>query len=369
MNANLERLLHKLHVKLVAPSCRVLAGFWSWWSGELLAAAPESFRNFIAEHNQRIVVTVEETDFVLTKCGPSTQQDIGRIPVTTSGNEDLQFPDRIREIILCLPPDKVLTSSMTFPLATEENMYAVLGFEMDRQTPFSVDQVYYDYRVTERSSANRTITLDLVVTPRKLLQQLLDALSRVGIHPDVVTTQGQESTTLLPVNLLPKPGRPTRRVIVHRLNTTLAAICALLLLTALALPLIKKQQQIRQIEPQLTAALAAAGDGIELRQQVEKLTTGSEFLVQKKRSTVSVLQIIAEISRILPDSTWLSKLDIHATEIQIQGQSSAAATLIQLLESSSLLRNARFRSPVVQVPRTSMERFHISVELETEDAS
>ena len=66
----------------------------------------------------------------------------------------------------------------------------------------------------------------------------------------------------------------------------------------------------------------------------------------------------------MPDDTWLTRIDIRGNEIQIQGESSTAATLIGLLDGSELFKNPQFRSPVTQVPRTERERFHLSTELD-----
>ena len=76
-----------------------------------------------------------------------------------------------------------------------------------------------------------------------------------------------------------------------------------------------------------------------------------------------------EITRVLPDSTWASRLDIDIGEIQLQGQSSSSAALIQLLEASPLLQNVRFRSPVTGIGNTDQDRFHLSADLVQEQSS
>ena len=73
--------------------------------------------------------------------------------------------------------------------------------------------------------------------------------------------------------------------------------------------------------------------------------------------------IIRELTDVLPDNTWLNRLDIDGTQFQIQGQSETAALLIQLIESSPLLYNVRFSSSVVKVPRSITEQFHISADV------
>jgi general secretion pathway protein L len=85
--------------------------------------------------------------------------------------------------------------------------------------------------------------------------------------------------------------------------------------------------------------------------------------VEKKQATPLVLEIVNEVTRILPDDTWINQLDIKEQEVQIQGQSTSAAALIPSIESSEILQNARFRSPVTKMPGSSTERFHISADV------
>ena len=75
------------------------------------------------------------------------------------------------------------------------------------------------------------------------------------------------------------------------------------------------------------------------------------------------VQLVDEVSRILPDHTWVSRLDISATELQIQGQSEASSSLIAIVEASPYFENASFSSPVVQVQGTDADRFHLSADV------
>ena len=90
------------------------------------------------------------------------------------------------------------------------------------------------------------------------------------------------------------------------------------------------------------------------------MAEASQFLIEKKASDILVVEVVDQVSRILPDHTWIARLDLTGTELQIQGQSAAASSLIGLIESSAWFENARFRSPVVQITGTDYARFHLS---------
>jgi general secretion pathway protein L len=89
------------------------------------------------------------------------------------------------------------------------------------------------------------------------------------------------------------------------------------------------------------------------------MAEASQFLVEKKASDVMIVEVIDEISRILPDHTWITRLDLSGSELKIQGQSSASSSLIGIFEASPWFQNARFGSPVVQIAGTEDDRVYI----------
>ncbi len=367
MSSALTKSLSRYRVRLFDPLLRPILKFWSWWIGELVAALPADIREAIASANRRIIVVLQDDEWLFSENKNSGQEEIARLPadaVELPGDLSAQ----INELVFALPADKVLQRTLTLPLAAEENLREVLGFEMDRQTPFAAQQVYYDFRVTGRQTATNTITLDLIVSPRKVVDEFLEKMTQLGLAPDTITTQDQNSE-LVPVNLLSTAMRPSRPFTAPRLNTVLASMCVLLFIVALLLPPLLNKNKVAQLEQEILIAESTGQSGLELRRDVERITRTSEFLTQKKLSSVMVLRILDEATRILPDNTWLVRFDVTGLEIQLQGQSTSASDLIQLLESSPLFKEAQFRSSVVQVPRTDREQFHISMQLESADAT
>ena len=271
-------------------------------------------------------------------------------------------------MVLCLPADKVLVKSITLPLVAEENLREVLGFEMDRQTPFSLEQVYYDHILSARNSKTGTLSLELVVTPRRYLDELLTKLGDIGFQLHQVSIC-RDSGQAEAINLLPEQARQHRPDSARYLNLALGVVVLVLLLGAVALPLINKLHVINTLEARAELVTAKAEVIQRLREEVEQLGAGTRFLVEKKQATPLTLEIIDELTRLLPDDTWINRLDIKGQEVEIQGQSASAASLIPLIESSDRLRNPRFRSPVTQLPGSDNERFHLSAELATESGS
>lgn len=344
---------------------RRLREFWSWWSGELLGMLPGRLRELVGSGRQYLFLEIRGSDLAVCRGGwaeaDGKEQRIypmtGGIPPTLSSG--------VSQVVLVLPGGKVLAKTINLPLAAEENLREVLAFEMDRLTPFTADQVYYDHTVPARDTKKHTLTVDLVVAPRQALDEPFAALTGIGLHPDIVTALGGDARPL-PVNLLHAHARRRRPLSARRLNLLLGGLVLVLLATAVVLPLLYKSHMISVLEPLLNTASARAAAAQRLDEEIDHLLAKSRFLVEKKRTTPMLLHTLNELTRTLPDDTWLERLEVNGSDIQLIGVSESAAALIPLLESSPYFRNVRFRSPVTRAPLDNEERFHISTEIEQE---
>lgn len=374
-NTTMNMTSLKKQFKFSTPLLRALSEFWSWWTAELGGILPKSVRAAILPSVQRLYLAVNDQELFARHGTRDSTHEIGRYPLSAPALSPAQtreldeLADRSREVVLCVPPRKILVKTLTLPLAAEENLRQVLAFEMDRQTPFTVDQVYFDYTLTAREPKNNSLTLDLIVTPRTFLDQVLSKLESIGFQPHQATICTGPAGQPQAFNLLPTERRQRRPDTSRYLNLALGALAVMLLLAVVALPLMHKIQVINTLEAKTELITEKAEIARRLREKVTQLQTDSRFLVDKKQRTPLALELINELTVIIPDNTWLERLDIKGREVQIQGQSESAAALIPLIESSDKLSNPRFRSPVTRLPRTSTERFHLSAEVQQEPDS
>jgi general secretion pathway protein L len=359
MNVSVQRSLQPLRIRYADPLIGRLRSFWRWWSGELFLLLPENLQKVIAQRQQKLYVEVENDNLLLSLGNHAAQREVLRLALDAADAEDADIPREVQQTILLLPDDKVLAKRIALPAAAEENLREVLGFEMDLHTPFEASEVYYDYTVVGRDSARQQVTVDLVYAPRDVVDALVDSTASLGMKTDILTCRRRDNANLQPVNLLPQELRRTRRIDVRSVNLALTALLAVLLVAAITIPIVQKNRAIEAVETQLQAAAAEARDGAELRRNLEKMAEASQFLVGKKASDVMIVEVIDEISRILPDNTWIARLDLSGTELQIQGQSSASSSLIKIIESSPWFEDVRFASPVVQIAGTDNDRVHI----------
>src|SRR5690606_19022067 len=91
------------------------------------------------------------------------------------GDEQAELPR-----VLLLPPAYVLRRVLTLPAAALDNLRTVLGFELDRQTPFKPEQVVFDSRVLPHEAGAKLVPVELALVPRERLQQALAGLGPVA---------------------------------------------------------------------------------------------------------------------------------------------------------------------------------------------
>jgi general secretion pathway protein L len=349
---------------------RDLQGFFDWWQTELLTLVPERLRQATRFERERWILALER-DQIHASC-PGRIDDPFTTRAQVNLEEDVEARSKIvselknrdperSEIIVRLPPTQVLSKVFTLPLMVEENLRQVIGFEMDQQTPFKADQVYYDFEVLKKNPTTQQLTVRLTAAPRRYLDGLLERLNTLGIPLDTIDV----AEASFAINLLPPERRRPRKPTLQRLNLVLGLLALLLLTAILAIPLMRKAEREERLQAEITAVQKEAASVSALRKQLDELTQQAGFLVEAKMNAPVVIQVLDALTHLMPDGTWLYQFELNGKEVLMQGESPASSTLIGLLETSPLFRNVTYRSPVTQNRVTGAERFNLSAEVVT----
>ena len=263
------------------------------------------------------------------------------------------------DAVLYLSQEHVLCKKLNLPLAAEENLRQVIAFEMDRHTPFHAGQVYFDYRFVHRGEQ---LEISLAVAPRNAIDETLRQLAIWGAQAVAVLVEGDATNdapwSLLPDGLLQK----SKGARLPRLNTALTAGAVMLLCVALALPIWQKRETVLALRPQLDNARKQAEAAEDLRRQLEAMMANYNYLLNKKRESPPVVAVLEDVTRILPDDTWVQQFDLKGNEVIIQGETATSSTLVGLFEQAKTLHNASFRAPLTKGLGVNSERFQLAVE-------
>ncbi|MFO1129578.1 MAG: PilN domain-containing protein [Rhodospirillales bacterium] len=351
----------------------VLLSFLRWWLGELRACLPSRLRRFLTASRNRLVFDVSDSVVVVSEVNGGGEREIGHIvrdqrqaadPADRVRGLLAHLDARRRDIVVRLPPSMALRRKIELPSAAEENLREVVSFDMERQTPFSADQVYFDARLVRRLPEKQRIVADLVLVPKTLADPAISLLASWSVVPHYIELPGTADRSPQVVALAAQLGAVPAAKGVHRLSWGLAGLAALLVVAIAAVPLLRQHRQLASLDAQVEQAKKEADAARKTQDQIDNLAALDRFLVERKEARPARIAVLDEISRILPDDTWLFRLRLAGDEVQTFGYSAGASNLIGPLEESPLFRNPQFLAPLMRDQRVDAERFHIAFQLE-----
>lgn len=342
--------------------------FFAWWGGELQGLLPAGWRNRFGGGLAWYLLQLEGDEWTVRKAGsshvlarwnsqldPASQQVALTDALRGVDAEDLRMA-------LCLDPTHVLRPRLNLPLAARDNLTQIGAFEMDRQTPFRVEQVRYDVREVRAPAPPGRFAAELVVVPRQTLDPVLAKLAASGLQVDAVDVSF--GADRLGANLLPAELALRRKHPRQRLNLALAVAAIVLLLLSLLQFLHNRASALDQMRSEVEAMRADAQQVSGLRQQLQDNAGAAGFLAERKKRTVSALGVLQDISQRLPTTAWLERLSIdNSGQVGFQGQSPQAARLVDALKGSPVITDANFQGTIQVDPSTGKERFYMVAQL------
>lgn len=341
-----------------------LREFWQWWSGELLALVPAGLRQLLGSGGEYLVLSRDGQGVALWHRRADGETRLASLPLDDTGETArlrfLQEHPKLDDlaIVLKLENHQGLRKQIKLPMAAAENLQQVIAFEMDRMTPFKSDQVYFSALVASRLKATRQIVVDLVLTPKTKLDSILEDLTAAGWRPERVYLDGE--TRIGSYDLLPEKFRPPHRRLPGILNGILAGLIVTLLTLVAIVPLWSANNEVKRLQDQVKKTARIAQEVESMREQAEKLQHQARFLQDRKHVEPVLLDMLEELTRVIPDGTWLNGLQYANRRLIVQGQSPSASSLLQRIETSAFFRNVSFVSPVTKDTSNGLERFQIA---------
>ena len=343
--------------------------FFGWWVEELKQALPEPWQEKLQHAMRRLTLEVRNGSLVLAVDENRQLTELGELPASPDKGlqkqqvEDLVDHNDMSEAPrnLLIDAGRFLVKEISLPMAAEPNLRQVLTFEMDRQTPFKASGVYFDWKILERGGAGGQLTLMLYVIPRAEVDNNVEALGDLGKQLSGIDIREEDKT--LGVNLLPQEQR--HRVVNRkaRTNFVLAGAVVLLLAVTMTFSLYLRKHQVTELENAIADVRGEANQVARIRSQIEGASEAAGFLATRRAESPLAVELLADVTRILPDDTYLDRLVINKSSVQMQGKSQNAQRLIELVNESAYLEAASFRGSTRLDARTGLEIFEINAQI------
>lgn len=342
--------------------------FLTWWLTQLSDCVPAQLRRHMQREWCRIVLDLDTDGYRVQAICHGEQDDFGHITATQVDSErgdqlrrflaaQAQRPERIT---LRIAPGRYLARTVELPLVAEENLNEALGFQINRLTPFTPDQVLYFCGVSQRMRASKTLTAWLAIIPAAPIEAGMEMLGASLLTPLRTPSQLPPADTPLELEFATNTGRARHLLGIPR---TALVLLTLLFGGVAGLHVFNRQITLEHVDRALSEERLRATEASQLLERIELLRTRAEWLRKARARQPLSVELLDELTQRLDDTTWLQRLDLRAGKLTMQGASQNASALLGVLEQSPLLRNARFESSVTRERDGESERFSISVDV------
>jgi general secretion pathway protein L len=345
-----------------------VAAAWRWWIGELAACVPSALRHRLAGSRGRLLLVVDAAGDNLIEETGDGRRPLGRIDADApSGRQIVTRLPRVRQgerrpIAIRLDARHALRTTASLPLAAERNLAQVIGFEFERLVPFKQSEVYFAYRVTARDKAAQSIAIALTVVPHAELAKIVAALPGLGFQAAEIQVAGPagETPTIIP---FASENRIARSRSGRWINLALGAAAVLLAIACIAIPLWRDQSTIDSLDAQIANARHQAEASAALQKQIDAESRDQRFLIDRKQASPTVTELLATLTRLLPDDTYLTELEVKGDEVKMVGLTGSATALLAAIAKSPSFRDASFESSITHDTKTNRERFDIGAHI------
>lgn len=347
---------------------RGIRGFLGWWGAGLASWLPPRWRHLLAASTDRLLLQVEGDGICLRRQMAGELQDLATLPVLAPrGLQD----DPLATVLignaadlprwLLLPAASGLRRTLQLPGAARERLREVLGFEIERQTPFAASDVLYDGRVLHVRDDGQLL-VELVVVPRKRFDDANAALAGLSswlAGVDLADADGRP----LGINLLALPQRKVRANPWRWWNMVFASLFLIGLTLGLGQVLANRNEAARQLQADVDMRSAQARTVARQRQRLVDAVDGGIYLQEQRNARPTVVEVMDELARRLPDGTYLEKTAIEGGQLTLIGLSNQAAALVGKLEGARPWNAPALSGALQPDPRTRNDRFTLVAQL------
>ena len=362
-----------------------LNGFFAWWARELRAAMPAAVRASLARRRARPVLAFDATVATLWRPVPANgdlrMAEAVRIAldgdpqsVAASGRAALaplfDASGAAPRVLVVVPPRAALRKTLALPAALEDHLHQSLAYDLDRHTPFKADELYFDAVIVDRDAARNMLRVDLAAARRSIVDTVVRQAESFGVRVIGVVVDPPASVASSRLNLLPED----RRIADAGWARWQVIVPALLLaagaLAALYVPIWQAREGAIELHRLADQARVHATASDALRSELERRVGEYNFALERKYAFPGAVQVLDDVTHILPDDTWLTQFELHAVrgkdgqrELALRGESANAGRLVSLLEDSQFLTQAAPRSPTTKIQPGPGEIFDVGAQL------
>lgn len=330
-----------------------------WWFTELGDLIPARVKTLFAGDGERLWLRFRDNTIHVERADGLERW---QFPPGSAG----ELPASLQKVvadgagaILFVPSEIILRRNVELPTAAASEIRSAISFLIDRLTPFRAEQTYYSTCLRKRDRVRKLLSVDLIVVPRERLDRLVAAAAAWRVPVSTVRIDGEPDADL---HFMRKQSRTMRsnRLSRHAGRSVLAAGMALLVVGPLAVAY-RVHQRAAALKAELAVAEVGGRRAAALRSEVETRVVEHAFLPTRQRS-LRPIETLDELSRALPDDSWLFSMELRPGQVVLAGLSSNVPALVERL-SKPPFSGPELIAPVVNGISGGKARFELRLQV------
>lgn len=340
-----------------------------WWGGELASLWPTG-TSASAAHNQADATIAVGADGALRLVEAARRgRDVAAASGLDGENITFDYLSRLQrsrpdaKIRLRLPFSACFERRVDIPAAARSQAASILALDLERSTPFKASDVYISHTLVPAPGRKGWLTGTQFVAKRKLADKAIAEIQSLGLKVESMDCWAADGKTPLPLNFLEKTNENAVPRRSHRTHIGLAALACTLAISGIWLVMSRREAALANLEQQVQAARHSAEGTQQQRAVSDAVVKAHAAVLALKHARPSSVEIVNELTRLLPDEANLNDLKIDGDTVDIAGLAKSAAAIIPDLERASMFKDALQTSPVALDAAADKERFSLRLKL------
>jgi general secretion pathway protein L len=271
---------------------------------------------------------------------------------------------RTTDVMVQLPGEEVLRRRFELPAARRSTLARAVPFELERLSPIEPDRLYYDFVVLPTPKTKKQAELEIRIVKRSNVDSAIALAREAGLRVGGIGFAGDPREA-------DWKSFPVDRTALLKLKwrqwnvLALAGAAVVLALAVIFAAYLRGASAAAELSTELDAAASRAAVVHRLAHQIGDVQSQIEFPLAEKRAPF-LLRILSEVTRVLPEGTWLTEFELDGGKVHIQGFSKSASDVVGDIDRSPLFANAQFMAPL-QNAQNGNERFDLSFDVKHPD--
>jgi general secretion pathway protein L len=345
------------------------SSFLRWWATQLQSCAADLV-GALSPRRRRVLNVYWHADGLLILDDNSPQPKvIAEIP---EAKHDSQWPADIPAALLTVmarsnrarlivSPDKAFVRQVEVPLAVLPHLDSAIALQLPKLLPLNANELLTDFEVAAGGSSDDAAKIiDIAALKKGDVDPVLSRLQAWGLR--IISTHLGEAAKVSRRFRFSADGAFGHRLKLQRSDRILIGVTATLGLACAAVAAGESYRSEVSLERAKADIRTPAAAALVHRQELLARLEPLEALA-KIESAPSATALLADVTMLVPQNTFLTTLELKDRRLRIVGVSPNSGNVVKLMSSSQLLNDVELRSSMSLGIGTGLDRFEISAEL------